>query len=96
MGSKTWIESWQGVESEGCGLPVDPHNGSNTQATYTLNDQDIIINGRGAHIGLAKVTNQGELTDNSISVPTAITYSITAFSSDGNSMTVEVNYGAGV
>ena len=42
------------------------------------------------------MTNQGELTDTSISVPTSITYSITAFSSDGNSMTVEVNYGAGV
>ena len=99
LGSQTWIEKWQGASADGgeCGLPVAPHNGSNTDATYVVSDENLIINGRGAHLGLAKVTNQGEFDSSSPpTVPSSITYSIVAFSSDGNNMTLQINYGAGV
>ena len=96
LGSQTWIEKWQGASADGgeCGLPVAPHNGSNTDATYVVSDENLIINGRGAHLGLAKVTNQGEFDSSSPpTVPSSITYSIVAFSSDGNNMTLQINYG---
>ena len=34
MGSETWLEGWQGVDSDQCGTPVAPHDGSGS-ATYT-------------------------------------------------------------
>ena len=43
------------------------------------------------------MTNQGEFDSSSPpTVPSSITYSIVAFSSDGNNMTLQINYGAGV
>ena len=42
----------------------------------------------------SKVTNQGEFDSSSPpTVPSSITYSIVAFSSDGNNMTLQINYG---
>jgi hypothetical protein len=97
MGSQTWIEVWQGVPAEGCGLPVAPHNGSNTNATYVLADESIVINGEGAYLGLPKVTNKGELdSENPPSVASSITYAITAFDTATDSMTLQINYGGGV
>ena len=29
MDGETWLEAWQGVESDQCGTPVAPHDGSN-------------------------------------------------------------------
>ena len=29
LGEETWLEWWQGVDAEGCGIPVFPHDGSN-------------------------------------------------------------------
>ena len=97
MGDQTWVETWQGASADGCGLQVATHIRSNTNATYVVSDENLIINGKGAHIGLAKVTNQGEFDSSSPpSVPSSITYSIVAFSSDGNNMTLQINYGSGV
>ena len=62
MGESTWLEEWQG--GEGCGAPVYPHDGTATDYTYDY-DADagtITVNGVGAHLGLAKVYNGGELT----------------------------------
>ena len=98
MGSHTWVEVWQGATAEGCALPVAPHNSSTHNATYTLSGTDLVIQGAGAHLGLAKVTNEGELdaAENPPSIPSAITYSVTAFAADGNSMSVQIDYGSGV
>ena len=29
MDGETWLEAWQGVDSDQCGVPVAPHDGSN-------------------------------------------------------------------
>jgi hypothetical protein len=70
MDGTTWLETWQGVEAEGCGAPVAPHDGSNAATfAYDADASTLTIVGEGAHVGLAKVTNQGEdgvATDNTI------------------------------
>ena len=98
MGAQTWVETWQGAAAEGCALPVAPHNGSATDATYSLADTKLTVTGLGAHFGLPKVTNQGELNaeENPPAVPNSITYTITAFSNNGQNMAVQIDYGTGV
>ena len=34
---ETWVEAWQGMDPEGCGTPVFPHDGS-ASATYTYDE----------------------------------------------------------
>ena len=62
MGTETWIETWQGAAAEGCGTPVAPHDGSATGSTYTYSEDSLTIVGYGAHVGLAKAVNAGELS----------------------------------
>lgn len=92
MGGSTWLEGWQGVP-EGCGAPVAPHTGG--AATYAFDAAlgTLTVNGLGAHIGLAKVHNAGELTSPAAAVST-ITYNV-LFSNGGNTMTVQINFGPG-
>ena len=96
LGSQTWVAQWQGAAADGCVLPVAPHNSVN-DATYSLTGTDLTISGVGTHIGLAKVTNQGELdAEDSPSVPSNIKYSITSFTGNGQNMTIQVDHGAGI
>ena len=74
MDGNTWLESWQGVASEQCGAPVAPHDGSGSY-TYTYSNNQLTVNGTGAHIGLAKVTNAGEISAGA-PVASTITYEI--------------------
>ena len=38
LGSETWNEAWQsGVDADGCGAPVAPHDGSNA-ATWAVDE----------------------------------------------------------
>jgi uncharacterized surface protein with fasciclin (FAS1) repeats len=92
MGGSTWLEGWQGAP-EGCGTPVAPHTGG--AATYAFDAAlgTLTVNGLGAHIGLAKVHNAGELTSPAGAVST-ITYNV-AFSNGGNTMTAQINFGGG-
>jgi hypothetical protein len=92
MDGSTWLEAWQGAP-EGCGTPVAPHTGG--AATYTFDAAlgTLTVNGLGAHIGLAKVHNAGELTSPAGAVST-ITYNV-AFSNGGNTMTAQINFGPG-
>ena len=97
MGGETWVEAWQGVASEQCGTPVTPHDGSGSY-TYTYVNNQLTVNGLGAHIGLAKVTNAGELSDPN-NAATSITYEI-MMSAGGDTMTADINlcaecFGAG-
>ena len=54
---------------------------------------NVTVSGIGAHLGLAKVHNNGDLTSpegaNDVS---SITYNITEFAADGESMTVQIQY----
>ncbi len=92
MDGNTWLEPFQGVTSEQCGNPVAPHDGSGPY-TFVYTNNQLTVNGIGAHIGLAKVVNLGEISTGS-PVPSSITYEIT-MSSDGDTMTVEIDYATG-
>ena len=96
LGSQTWVAQWQDAAADGCATPVAPHNSVN-DATYSLNGSNLFISGVGAHIGLAKVTNSGELdTESPPTVPSSISYSITSFTGNGQNMTIQVDHGAGI
>ena len=76
---------------------VAPHDGSHTDATYTYADSVLTITGSGAHIGLAKAVNAGELSAATPpAVPESISYNVTLMAFDGNSMTVSIETGSGV
>jgi hypothetical protein len=96
MNGSTWIEPWQGVASENCGMPVAPHDGStNAPYTYSYNSAtgELTTIGVGAHIGLAKTTNAGELI-NPANAPSSITY-LVALTNNDSTMTADINYGSG-
>jgi len=92
MGNQTLINTWQGAPAEECGTPVSPHDGSNA-ATYTFDQgtKVLTVSGLGAHLGLAKVTNQGELdSSNPPEVPQSINYEVVA--STSTTMTVQIQF----
>jgi hypothetical protein len=92
----TWVEPWQGVSNtEFCGSPVYPHDGSNPASfIYDEAAQTIILSGIGAYIGLPRVADGiPELSDPS-QAPESITYNVVAKSA--NSMTLEIASSEGV
>ena len=94
MDGSTWIETWQGVAAEQCGTPVAPHDGSGS-FTYVFANNQLTVNGTGAHIGLAKATNSGELSAaNPPAVPTSNTYEI-MMSANGDTLTADIDFGGG-
>ena len=86
MGSETWLEPWQGVDAEGCGAPIAPHNGAN-DATWSADASTVTVVGDGAHIGLAKVHNTGE---DGNPVDDTITYNYVL---DGDTLTISMTGG---
>ena len=92
LGSETWLEAWQGVEADGCGVPVAPHDGSNP-GTYVYNGTagTLTVSGSGAYIGLPKAHNGGE---DGIPVNDTITYLVNLV--DANTMIIDIEAGSGV
>ncbi len=94
MDGNTWLEAWQGVSPDGCGVPVAPHNGANAATwAYNATTGELTVTGVGAHIGLAKVVNGAELTSPA-NAPASITYVLT-FSNNNNTMTADISFGPG-
>jgi hypothetical protein len=94
-GSDTWLEAWQGVGVDGCGVPIYPHNGS-IPATWSLDTSNytITIQGVGAHLGLAKVYNGGELVSPAQADDiTSIQYQVVDL--NDQSLTVDISNGTG-
>ena len=92
QGTETWLEAWQGVESDQCGAPVAPHDGSNAATwEYDTGTGTVTLNGVGAYLGLPKANNAGELPN--VDVPESITYDATL---SGNTMTIVIECGTGV
>ena len=76
MDGETWLETWQGVESDQCGTPVAPHDGSNAATwEYDAASGTVTLSGLGAYLGIPKGVNAGQLPD--VDVPESVTYSIT-------------------
>ena len=94
LGTETWVEAWQGVEADGCGTPVAPHDGSNA-ATFTYDEgaATLTLNGVGAYLGIPKANNAGELTSPD-DAPESITYIIDL--QDASTMIIDIEAGAGV
>lgn len=91
---ETWLEPWQGVDPESCGTPIAPHDGS-ADATFTYDDVagTVTINGVGAYLGLAKVTNEGELSSPD-DAPASITY-IVDIQDGGDVLVIDIDFGGG-
>ncbi len=94
MDGESWIEPWQGSDPEACGTPVAPHDGSNAATwSYDPTAGTVTLDGVGAFLGLAKVINEGEITDPS-AAPSSITYPV-EFSADGDTMEINISIGSG-
>ena len=76
LDGETWLETWQGVEADGCGAPVAPHDGM-TPATWSVDPatRTVTLNGVGAYLGIPKAYNGGELA-NPGDAPASITYEV--------------------
>ena len=92
MDGSTWLEAWQGASPDACGTPVAPHNGVGP-FTYSYSAGELTINGTGGHIGLAKVSNGGELASPA-NAPASVTYQI-SFANNDNTMIADINFGSG-
>ncbi|TRO65740.1 hypothetical protein [Christiangramia sabulilitoris] len=92
---ETILEPFQGVETQVCGVPVAPHDGTNP-ATYTYDQINgtITLNGKGSFLGLAKVVNGRELEDPN-DAPDSITYHV-FFSDNGDRMIVSIESNPGL
>jgi hypothetical protein len=93
MDGATWLEAWQGASPDQCGAPVAPHVGGATTYAYDATAGTLTVNGLGAHIGLAKAVNGGEIS-NGAAVPTSRTYNV-AISNGGNTLTADISIGGG-
>ncbi|MEM6966592.1 MAG: glycoside hydrolase family 16 protein, partial [Bacteroidota bacterium] len=90
---ETWLEPWQGAMGEMCGTPIAPHDGSNAATwSYDAAAGTITLNGMGAHIGISKVINGGELSAPG-DAPMSITYPV-IFDGDDR-MIIDISIGAG-
>ena len=95
MDGETWLEGFQGVDSDQCGAPVAPHDGSGSY-TYDATATTLTLSGEGAFMGLPKANNAGELPN--VDVPTSITYTITEFVRDGSGkrLVLDIEFGTGL
>jgi len=93
MDGNTWLESFQGVTSEQCGAPVAPHDGA-TAAMWSFANNQLTLTGVGAHLGLPKVINGGELSSASDTVPNTRVYEITV-SPNGDTLTADIQSAGG-
>ena len=86
MDGNTWVEAWQDGSGDGCRTPVTPHDGGSD--TWSFSNNQLIVNGVGAHFGLPKAYNGGEL-DASATVPASRTYEV-SFSTDSSQMYLDI------
>ena len=92
MDGNTWLEDFQGVASEQCGSPVAPHDGS-ASATWAVANNQLTLTGIGAHIGLPKAINGGELVSGD-TVPNTRIYEI-SISNNGDAFTADIQSAGG-
>ena len=95
-GEETWLEWWQGMDPEGCGTPVFPHDGSGNPAGYVFNEEagTLTLNGVGSYLGLPKAVNGAELTSPD-QAPGSITYQI-YMNEEPEMMTLVIEVGEGI
>jgi hypothetical protein len=89
----TFIENWQDGLGDRCDAPVFPHTGIPAGWSYNASSSQVTLNGYGAHMGLPRVTNSGEISDPANAV-LSTTYDI-SFSADRDTMFSDINFGTG-
>jgi hypothetical protein len=96
LDGSTWLEKWQGVGEDSCGVPVAPFDGTGSYS-YTYTSSSLTLVGKGAYLGLSKVNNSGEIS-NGAAVADEITYTIVDQIEDGETrkMTLRIEAGSGV
>jgi hypothetical protein len=96
LGEQTWLEGGWAANDETCGTPYAPFDGSAT-ATWSHNTEakTITIDGMGAFLGIATIQT-GSVIDDPANAVESITYSGVTFSEDKNTMTLHIDYGAGI
>ena len=92
LGDETWLESWQGVDSDRCGTPISPHDGSGSYTFVDNVNSTFTLKGKGAYIGLPKVINGAEISSND-DAPEERLYRYEII--DENSMYVGLEFAAG-
>ncbi|MFC2089919.1 sugar-binding protein, partial [Bacteroidota bacterium] len=95
MNGSTWIEGWQSSDPEGCNAPVAPHDGSNAATwAYDAVNKTLTVTGVGAHIGLPKVYNGGELSEpaGADAIP-SITYTVTSMTNAAMTLDIAISGG---
>ena len=94
QGDETWLFAWQSGDTDRCGAPVAPHDGSATATyAYDAESQMLQISGIGAYVGLPGAINGSEIYSPA-DAPESITYN--AYLNTDNTMTVTIEAGAGV
>ena len=94
LGDETWIEEWQGADSNQCGTPIAPHDGT-VNATYDFDEpaNSLTITGVGAYLVNPAAFNGGELADPT-SAPESITYNVYPQADGSMDVTIETDAGA--
>lgn len=80
QGGSTFVEDWQGG-SNACGTPAAPFDSSGSY-TYSFTGPTLSLIGTGAHVGLAKVNNEGEINQGA-AIASQITYDLAEFTEVG-------------
>ena len=94
IGDETWLEGSWDANSEQCGAPYAPFDGTATATwSHDTEAETVTINGRGAFLGFATIQNDKSITVASDAVDT-ITYSEVTFSEDKNEMIIFINGGS--
>ena len=91
MDGNTWVEQWQDGTGDGCRAPVAPHVGGSYNYTYSNGVLNVV--GLGAHLGLPKVTNTGEI-NSPANAASAVSY-VVSLSPNGDTMTADIDFGGG-
>ena len=89
----TWVEIWQGALEDGCGVPVEPHDGS-TAGAWSIDaaGANVRLDGVGSFLGVPKAVNGAELTAPA-EAPAFVSYKVVELV--GDNMTVRIDYGGG-
>ena len=95
VGNETWLEGSWDANTEMCGAPYAPFDGTLTTGTWSHDPEaaTVTLGGLGAFLGFATIQNGVSITDAANAVD-GITYSEVAFSEDKNEMTVFIDGGA--
>ncbi len=91
LGYRTFLESWQHSGGDTLGTPIFPHDGSVKHSWSVDSSNNLTLSGTGAYLGLPKVINSSEISDNN-DAPNSRTYIIQTLST--SELILDINAGS--